>query len=681
MLYGTMESLGEGSAFEELGVNIANITREYDEGILTTAQYFEQLETQLNNLDMESMFGKNREAAQTFFTGLTYQATESLAKISNEFDKGEITITKYMDTLSQISDVFSMIGNMAIPFLDSLDLPGQQIEEMKNTVLSSISEIESASQELRDMQELNVMVQDAYVKAHQGTLQFQTEAFNEYMQQIAIAAAQSGQVYKDLEGNALTSADQIYKFLTAETGNFQIFADQTANKSGNAIKKIIHSVAEMLRTLGDGISNFKGEIKITPHQTGMMNFEGSFFGDVLNMIGIPEISLSFGAEGFNFPNIGNMLSDFANNLDTQAEEIGLDANVYLNPASLTGAAGEADNLADTLGSVSNAFKNLGKASKDATKETKDDLKDMGKLLDMVVDKIKQEQKALKDRLKQQLSDYKKIISRRKELLRSMEKEKQYQDDLEDKQSNLSRIQNEIIEARLDDSEEGQARLLQLQQEAADAQKEIDNAQYEHGIDLQEQALDEEAKNYEDYINSQIQAIDQYLSKPGQIVADAMNIVEAKGQSLYSDLLKWNQQYGSGINADVVSAWNDAYSVLNKYKNSLGELDYQNAALKLAGLNSPNIPDTTGVDLRENPYMRTIGTGITPSSFASMSGIPAYDTTGMNINIESVMPIVVQGNMDEGVVSDMEALSKMVVDQINSLLLQRGINRTADSFSI
>jgi hypothetical protein len=578
-----LSSTGSSEAFDEIGKHIFDLNQMVENGTLTSSQYFEQLESQIKDMNLQEVFGKNEGAAQTFFSGLTLNAAQSLSQISSMFDAGQISLTDYMDQMAQLSDVFGVIGDMTLSYADTLGISDEEQAKLSGTVKDSTGEIKSAGEELRESQKLNMLVQDAWRQSTSDTLQFNTEAYNDYMRKIANAAAESGQSFVDMQGNALTSADQIYQYLTASSGNFSLFANQTANNAGKTIQKMVHGAADLLRGLAESIKSFKGGIELTPVATGeVVNFGSTIGAEILNKIGIPSVRLDItGTGGFSSEAIGKAVENFTNN----AEKIlmNFDANVYTNPDSINQVVDDIGGVTDAYGGLSDAIDNSSDSMKSAGNEAKDQLKGMKDLLDLVVAKIKQEKEEEKDKLKEQLDGYKKIIDQRKQLLKSMKEEKDFQDALADKRKSLSNLQSEILELSLDDSEEARAKRLALEEEAAKQQKEIENDLYDNSIKQQEDALDKSLEGYTDDVNAKIKVIDDYLKQSGQIVQDAIELINQKSDTLFQELMDWNLTYGDGLRETVVNAWDSAYSVLEKYRDALGGINFEHASSQLKGI--------------------------------------------------------------------------------------------------
>jgi len=193
---------------------------------------------------------------------------------------------------------------------------------------------------------------------------------------------------------------------------------------------------------------------------------------------------------------------------------------------------------------------------DAQKTYNDLLKD-------TISMLKQQANDQKDALKAQLDGYKKIIDAKKKILDQMQEEDKYQDELAEKNEDLSDIENELLQIQFDNSDEAKRRRLELEDEKAKKITEIDQFQADRSVDIQKDALDEEYDRYEDQLSKKIDALDDYLKREGAIRAEAISLLESRNQEFYNNLMEWNRQYGSGID-DLAQKWNNATNSANSY---------------------------------------------------------------------------------------------------------------------
>lgn len=682
----TSEKLqGAGGLFDDFGEKILTLNQRFEDGLLSTSEYFTQMNMLLSNTDYVKTMAANSEASQIFFTGLVQNATSALTQISSMFDSGKISITDYTEQLSLLGNTFQIVSDMSDFYGTSLGIAGQAASD----AAAGVVDISTAIDNLNQLQELNVLVQDAFVQSQANSLQFGTDAFNEYMDKIAYVASYSGQTFTDLQGNVLSGSEQIAAWLKSDAGNFKIFADQTAGKTGKTVNALVRSIGAILVKVGEAIKTFKATITFSP-EYGDLNIPKPF--DFLNIRGI---NITGRAEGLT--DIGGMISDFGAMLSETDTGLDFDAGIYVNPASIETAQRAAEKLANTAGTATSEFNKLREAMKAAGQETKDQAKSLDDLLKIVVSKIKQEKQAEKERLKESLEGFKRIIDKRKDMLKQMQEEEDYKDRMAEKEKTLSDIQARMLEISLDDSEEAAAERRKLEEQEAEAKKAIEKEQRDKSYDDQEDALDNEYSLFEEFINEKIKVIEDFLSQPGAIMAQAIDIVNEKGSELYDALIAWNKEYGSGIDSDVTSAWNDAYEMLEKYKNELGNLDVQYVLALLAGATTPEYHSGGLVKKYHDGGIVNGGNNsevfaklmanevvVTPNQIGNFfkNTLPELSRLASNqLKFDNLISLNVQGNLDSSVIPDIERVVNLAVDKINAAMQGRGYVRSANQFGI
>jgi len=344
----------------------------------------------------------------------------------------------------------------------------------------------------------------------------------------------------------------------------------------------------------------------------------------------------------------------------------------------------------------------GAGSSSAAKEKE---KTMQALHKMVMTIIKEEQdakkdalKAEQDALKDQLDAYKDIIDAKKEILNAEKESLEYQDELADQTKNIAKIQNEMAILALDTSAESKARQLELAEELAEAQDELADTQRDRSYDLQEQALEEEYSLYEANINEQvatiekaIESIDEYLSKSGQIAQDALDRIGEGAPELYQSLIDWNAEYGSGIQNDVVEAWNDAYDALLKYGNLIDALNGGEGG----EIVSPVLPTHhSGISSGAVGGARTLPGEILSKLLMGEEVLNGDDILGIfrmipkvarTMNAESSSGglfidklINVEGNLAKDAVADLNKIVDKTIEKLNNTILKRGNLRSINS---
>jgi len=134
----------------------------------------------------------------------------------------------------------------------------------------------------------------------------------------------------------------------------------------------------------------------------------------------------------------------------------------------------------------------------------------------------------KDKLKDQLDEYKKLIDLRKKLLETYEDELQYQKELSKKQQGVASLQTKLQQAELDQSAAGRARARELRAQLAEAQDELDDFTLEHAIEVIQNNLDDQYSEYETFINDQIDRIERAIKGVEDAVNDRIDADTLRG---------------------------------------------------------------------------------------------------------------------------------------------------------
>lgn len=317
------------------------------------------------------------------------------------------------------------------------------------------------------------------------------------------------------------------------------------------------------------------------------------------------------------------------------------------------------------------------------------------LLKMTIDMLKQEKEAEKERLKESLEGYKKIIDAKKEELDLIKEKEEYEDKLADKNKEISSIDAELFEIQFDNSEEAQKRRLELEEKRAKATEELETIEAERSHELQDQSLDKEYERFEEDINAKIKLIDDYLSQTGLIAQEAMALLTARSGELYQRLIEWNRLYGDGLDSTIDKLWNQ-YQVLSQIAgNGSGS---GNGSGGTNGNGNPKPPTTNpstgGGGGGGHPYLTmhdggTVG-GLPKiqesEQFAKLlkgevvatdsdmrnfmrNTLPRFASMGGGQGVGDIsLEINVAGNLDKSVLPD---LKSAVFEVMNAALRQRG----------
>jgi TP901 family phage tail tape measure protein len=680
------------NGFGNLASALLEVDDQFKNGMLTSAEYFDAINAHLEDLDFAEVFGENQLAADTFFAGLAQNAITSTSNINAAFESGDMLVTDYVDNLAGITESYETMGDGLLDYYDTLGLSEEVAAEMKDDVTGAMEDIQTSTESLIGLQELNGQVQAAMAAQAADTLQFGTDAYNKVMMDMATTAANSGMMFEDANGNMLTSAESIYSYLTANAGNFGSFADQTAAKTGELVSSLFTGIGNLMQSVGNAIKNFKAELHIVPTVTP----GPTIILPGMDPVVLPSIKYTMSTTGGDsFAQIAQAAFDFSKVISNM-KPIKWDSSIYTLPKEINQVSGAAGGASGALDDLSNSLVKSANAGGDAKKKTKELTKSIKELLNQTINLIQEQKKAEKDLLKAQLDGYKKVIDSRKKILDQLLEEKERKDDLTEHEKDISSIQNELLELQFDTSQEAMAKRLELQDQLAEAQKKLADFQFKNGIEDQKDALDSDYDKYKEIIDAKIAVIDAYLDRPGQIAIDALKMIQEKGTTLYDQLIEWNRQYGSGLDEEVVKPWEEAYEIIKKFKGDLHEIATKYKVTVSADTEEHHSGVYSGpvggkFALKSNEEFAKLLKGevvYTPEQIDNFMNKtlpkianPQYESSGGGgLNIETFCKLVVEGNLDKTVLPDLDKIMNKVFEKLNSTMHNTGHMRNAATFA-
>lgn len=399
-------------------------------------------------------------------------------------------------------------------------------------------------------------------------------AFKELAWNIANDAAMSGNSFVDLQNKALTSAESIYNYLTSGDAAFNNFIQQAANATGKSVQELTNVINGML---AQSYNNALGYIQaISRLSSYYMSEKG------VSPSATPYTPMFTPAPtGYQYPG-------------------GLE-DMYKGGGGNERERKEAERLRKIEQDIANA-------RKDAV-----------------------------DRLKHQLSIFKDITSERKKQLDLAADEREYGQDVEEKNKEILKIQTELNALQFDDSEEANARRLALQDELSNLSKELSNIQYDQSIEQQKNAIDREYEAFQTSIDNAIREIEHistgsvggFASQLAAILSQMSIPTFHEGGMVGSSgtSVKGNEVLAKLLSGEVVSTQEQGEKFI---RNTLPQL--------IQGASTIN---------------------------------------GANIDVS--IPIQVMGNLDRAALPGLEKMIEAAVKRLNDNLYSRGYTRRAEAF--
>lgn len=209
------------------------------------------------------------------------------------------------------------------------------------------------------------------------------------------------------------------------------------------------------------------------------------------------------------------------------------------------------------------------SSKEELEKMKSGVDDILKyVMDMLKHRIQQQIDALEE-LKDAYGD---IIDLRKEALEAAKEEAEYEDKVAEKVKQIAKLQERINALSLDDSRDAQAQKIKLEEEMAELQKELADDQSDYAVDAQKDALDEMKDAYEEEKDAEIAALEETISSYQKLYDMAIAYIQSHWDTLYSELIAWNTEYGSVLNSEITEAWNNCLAAAQRYGSYVAALN-------------------------------------------------------------------------------------------------------------
>ena len=304
-----------------IGERLQYITNQFNNGLLSHKEYFDALQSEIENVDFSNYTGSIEEAnaaSQQFFTDSVQQTANGLSKLINDFDSGEMSVSEYLEGYLSIANTLSTLtddlqensslwnkNNEAISHYTSsaLDNTQSQLHGAINTIKSYQDSIYSLEQILTH-------------SVNKDTVEFSTHA-NIIAQDLYNIIQTSGFMADEIANTLGTNTEEIAKNLNENVSNQYLACQAIMGNTNIAIQNMATAIGELFDTLGTQISNFKVDLSF-----GIENF--SLKEVALGVLGVqemPEIKFSLKASGESLESIGSAVSNlgksFASNYAPQ----------------------------------------------------------------------------------------------------------------------------------------------------------------------------------------------------------------------------------------------------------------------------------------------------------------------------------------------------------------------------
>ncbi len=275
--------------------------------------------------------------------------------------------------------------------------------------------------------------------------------------------------------------------------------------------------------------------------------------------------LAEGVDSTKIQNIINTYSQWSALIDNT--EAGLENNI---DATL-GLENASDTLKDSLENEKKALENSKSALEDkkkALEDTKDGYENaidsIKSLIDWTENYIKQTKEDEIDALEDKKQSVDDLIESQKELLQAQKDEYNWNKEISDKQNSVAKNALAASIASLDDSSAGKKSYKEAIDTLSESRSDMTDTLYEHSIDTRMEALDKLKEQSDEYYDSEIDKINEFLNDEVALYKAACSMIDNDGGELYGNLLNYCKTYTTTSEAEFNYMWTSAKSAMQEY---------------------------------------------------------------------------------------------------------------------
>lgn len=196
----------------------------------------------------------------------------------------------------------------------------------------------------------------------------------------------------------------------------------------------------------------------------------------------------------------------------------------------------------------------------------DRLDSLNEELDLVKEMVKQEKEDEIDALEAQKDKFSDIIELKKKSLDLTERDRSYQENINDINSEIKRLRAKADLLDKDGSRAANIERGNVLEELAKKQKELADQQRDHSIESQKDALEQEQDDFENAQDKKIKEIKDFLADNQKLTQAAMDRIEQNGESLFDQLRNYALHYTQKTELDLVSMWDKAKEAAEGYRS-------------------------------------------------------------------------------------------------------------------
>ena len=257
---------GEESAkasFVAVANQFISLENQFRDGSITSAQYLDQLNDAISNLDVSGAFGNNTEAASEFFATLGTQSANVLSDTIAQFEAGKISVAEYGDRFAEWAETAKESAQKALEFAEANQASDEEIQQLKENLEEQNKVVEESVGKWEELKGINTYLDENAAAlnsftstASDGYTNYVSGLYSEFTklgdnaQQSIIANMQK------MEGMAGVTAENLQQSMMGSLGVTTALAAATAETTNQVFQNLATSGADFLDALGTAIIGF-----------------------------------------------------------------------------------------------------------------------------------------------------------------------------------------------------------------------------------------------------------------------------------------------------------------------------------------------------------------------------------------------------------------------------------------
>lgn len=257
---------GEESAkasFVAVANQFISLENQFRDGSITSAQYLDQLNDAISNLDVSGAFGNNTEAASEFFATLGTQSANVLSDTIAQFEAGKISVAEYGDRFAEWAETAKESAQKALEFAEANQASDEEIQQLKENLEEQNKVVEESVGKWEELKGINTYLDENAAAlnsftstASDGYANYVSGLYSEFTklgdnaQQSIIANMQK------MEGMAGVTAENLQQSMMGSLGVTTALAAATAETTNQVFQNLATSGADFLDALGTAIIGF-----------------------------------------------------------------------------------------------------------------------------------------------------------------------------------------------------------------------------------------------------------------------------------------------------------------------------------------------------------------------------------------------------------------------------------------